>query len=76
MNFEEVFLKILKIVARPDFLEIEYDLDGGIYVGFICLDDSEDSDTFDFTWKIGKNIEEQSEKTKQTLAILFYENES
>lgn len=75
-TFEDVFSEILKITVRPDFLEMEYNLENGIYVGFICLDDHEESDTFDFTWEIGKKVYEQSKETQQTLNIIFnYYNE-
>lgn len=70
-TFEDVFIKILNITVRPDFLEMEYNLENGIYIGFICLDDHEESDTFDFTWELGKKVYEQSEETQSTLKLLL-----
>ena len=70
-NFEDILIKIINISARKDLLEIEYDLDDGIWIEGIYLDDHQESDDYNFTWKIGKKLFEQSEETKQTLRLLL-----
>lgn len=70
-NFEDIFNKILNITVRPDKLEMEYNNKKGIYVGFICLDDHEESDVYDFTWEINKKYFEQSKETQSTLIFLL-----
>ena len=85
MNFEQVFLRLLKIAYRPNDISIGmhnitevskkrsyYEF----YVYDIYLDDTDESDEYSFSWEIGKTLDEQSQETKQTLAILFYEPNS
>ena len=68
--FEDVFLKILNVCSNPDLLEVEYNNKGGIWIGYIYLDDNEDADDYDFTWEIGKPFKEQSQDTQKTLRLL------
>lgn len=70
-NFEDILSKIINISARKDLLEIEYDLDGGIWIEGIYLDDHQESDEYSFTWEIGKKLYEQSEDTQKTINILL-----
>ena len=70
-KFEDIFTKIINISARKDLLEIEYDLDGGIWIEGIYLDDHDQSDEYSFTWIIGKKAYEQSEETQSTLKLLL-----
>lgn len=70
-RFEDILLKIISISARKDLLEIEYDLDGGIWIEGIYLDDHQESDNYSFTWLIGKKVYQQSDETQQTLKLLL-----
>jgi len=70
-NFEDILKEIINISARKDLLEIEYDLDGGIWVEGIYLDDHQESDNYSFTWLIGKNFFEQSIETKRDIRIIL-----
>jgi hypothetical protein len=70
-RFEDILIKIIDISTRKDLLEIEYDLDGGIWIEGIYLDDHQESDNYSFTWKIGKKVYEQSEETQSILKLLL-----
>jgi len=71
-NFEDVIVKIIDISERPDLIEIQINLNANeFYVYDIYLDDSEESDDFSFDWIIHKSFILQSEKTQQTLKLIF-----
>lgn len=70
-SFERIFLRILDICSNPNLLEVEYDNEGGFWVGYIYLEDNEEADDYDFTWNIGKPFRLQSEETQQTIKLII-----
>lgn len=71
-NFEDVISKIVNISVRPELIGIDISLNTNeFYVYDIYLDDYEESDDYNFSWIICKELCKQSEKTQETINILL-----
>ncbi len=74
-NFEDIVLKITNISARPDLIGIEINNIKNKYYEFyiydVYLDDHDESDVFDFSWEMCKQLHQQSKETQQTLKLIF-----
>lgn len=69
LNFENIVQKVIEISANPDLIEIEYVGCGTLWVGYIYLDNYDDN-YYDFEWTIGKQLNEQSKETQETINLL------
>lgn len=72
-NFENIVQKVIEISANPDLIEIEYVGCNTLWVGYIYLDNYDDyynDNYYDFEWIIGKQLNEQSKETQETINLL------